>query len=114
MRTWQTLRDMYSSREYEMFISDKLGNDLSINDPERAERIHEAASFGTNGSTHAETIEDWREFLDLQKTYNPEWHEPEEKMACDLLPEQFEKITQEIDKCEKWHIDYDTINNQGL
>ena len=41
-----TLDQLINTDEFMMFISDKLGNDLFINDPDRADRIHEAAEFG--------------------------------------------------------------------
>ncbi len=52
-------------REWDSFISDKLGNNLLLTDPDRANRLHKAAENGADGSTHAEQIEDWREFLFL-------------------------------------------------
>ena len=49
------------SRYFETWQESHLGNDLFISDPERADRIHEHAEDGGDGSTHAEIIDDWRE-----------------------------------------------------
>ena len=107
MKTFRTLTEMYGSREYEYFISDKLGNDLFINDPDRAERIHEAAEWGTDGSTHQEIIEDWREFLELQKIIDPE---DEDTTAGDITQETYNNISSEIDGCEAWHDKNGSLN----
>src|SRR4030095_10743784 len=32
-----------------------------INEPERADRCHNAAEYGCDGKTHSEVIEDWRD-----------------------------------------------------
>lgn len=82
-----TLEDLYRSDEYDRFIGDRLGNDLFINDPDRADRCHRAARDGADGSYHAEVIEDWRAFLDTLE-----------------LPERVkDRINAEIDECEAWH-----------
>lgn len=110
MKSFKTLSEMYNSSEYEWFISDKLGNDLFINDPERAERLHDAAEFGTDGSTHAETIEDWRDFLNTLKVFDPEFDMDEDDditkldlSRYDILLETKETIEKEIASCEEWH-----------
>lgn len=89
-----TLDEMIRSREFEGFISDKLGNDLFISDPDRADRIWEYAENGSNGSTHAEVIEDWRDFLKI-------WDIPERCKAG---------IEKEIEECEKWHDKNGSLN----
>lgn len=58
-----TLNDMLNSEEFQAWLSDRLGNDLCINDPERAERLREYAEEGLDGSTHYEHISDWREYV---------------------------------------------------
>lgn len=82
-----TLHELTNSREFDSYISDRLGNDLFINDPERADRIHEAAKHGSDGSTHAEHIGDWRDFL----------------TTIDLPDADREAIETEINACEEWH-----------
>lgn len=88
-----TLKDMIDSTEFRAFIADKLGNNLFINDPERAERIEEQAEHGLNGSYHSEIIEDWREFLNIIR-----------------LPKKVKQnIEKEIDICEKFHENNGTL-----
>ena len=81
------LSAMLEMEELQMYISDKTGNDLFINDPERAERIHEAAEHGADGSTHAETIEDWRDYLSMADY--PDWLK--------------DRLGLEINEVELWH-----------
>lgn len=88
------LDELTRSRGFESFISDRLGNQLFIDDPERAARIYKYAASGSDGSTHAEHIQDWRDYLDL----------------LDLPDETKEAITAEIDKCEAWHEAAGTLN----
>ena len=89
-----TLDKIIRSNEYEAYISDKLGNNLFINDPERAERLHDYAEEGEDGSRHSEVIEDWLEFLDTLK-----------------LPESIKtNITNEIIQCRKYHMKNKTLN----
>lgn len=89
-----TINEMLNTPEYDAYISDKLGNDLFISDPDRADRIHEAAENGSDGSTHAEHIEDWRDFLNYYER----------------LPERCKDyLRAEIDQVEKWHEEHGTL-----
>lgn len=92
----KTVADLLAHHEFDGFISSKLGNDLFINDPERAERIHEYAESGGDGSTHAEHIEDWREFADMLFR-SLSWDEREE------IEPAYDALMAEIDACEAWH-----------
>jgi len=100
MKDFNSLQDMYESNEYQSYMADKLGNQLYISDPERAERLQEAAEDGCDGSTHQEQIDDWKEFLDTLRVNDPEIDEPGEG---DLTQQQYDKISSEIDDCEAWH-----------
>ena len=113
MKDFTTLSEMYNSREYQEFISVKLGNDLFINDPERAERIAEHAEDGINGSTHNETIEDWREFLESLNTFDPEYDDPEDIENYDITMDTYNAIKKEINETEDWHIKNGSINYTG-
>lgn len=97
--TFTTLEELYQSEGFDMFISDRLGNDLFINDPDRAERCYDAAENGADGSTHAEHIDDWRAYLDCFKVIDDEF--PEE--GGDITQAVYDAITKEIDDCEAWH-----------
>ena len=50
MKNYTSLDELIRSREFNDFQADLLGNDLFINDPERADRIHEASENGADGS----------------------------------------------------------------
>ena len=41
----KTLNDLIQSKGFDIFRGDKLGNDLFINDPERAERIPRSSNL---------------------------------------------------------------------
>lgn len=92
----ETLKEMYESNGYQSYIGDKLGNDLYINNPERAYRIHAADEDGCDGSTYAEGIGDWRDYLGTIEQY--------------LTKEAIEAITSEIDECEQRHADAGTLD----
>lgn len=90
------LSDMIDSEKYESFISDRLGNDLFINDPERADRIYEYAENGCNGSTHREAIEDYSAFLN--------------SIRRDIPERVFNRIEAEIEALQLWHEQNGSIN----
>ena len=106
----KTLSDLIQSDAFQMFQSDKSGNDLFINDPERAERIYDAASEGGDGSTHYENIEDMREFLDRLSIFDPDYEEPEAEKDFDIHFFDYANIAKEIDDLEKWHIENGSID----
>ena len=82
------LNEMLESRDWQDYESDLLGNDLFINDPDRADRIHEAAGFGGDGSTHGEHLQDWRDYVN----------------DCLEAPESVkESLLKEIQTTEDWH-----------
>jgi hypothetical protein len=110
MKDWKTLHDVVNSREYQMYTSDRLGNDLFINDPDRASRCHDAAVNGCDGSTHAEAIEDQREFLKALKIYDPEFDEYSSR--SDLTQEQYDALTAELDAVEQWHSEHKSLHTQ--
>jgi hypothetical protein len=103
MKSFKTLSEMYQSKEYYSFISDRLGNDLFINEPERAERINDYAENGCNGSMHSEVIGDWRDYLNTLKVYDPEYDDIEDIEKFDIAQSTYDFIEKEIDSCEDWH-----------
>jgi len=113
MKDFNTLSEMYNSREYQDFISEKLGNDLFLSNPERAERIAEYAEDGINGSTHNETIEDWREFLESLNTFDSEYDNPEDIVNYDITMDTYNIINEQINQSEQWHINNGSINDTG-
>lgn len=80
-----------------------------FNNPERAERVANAAEYGANGSTHAEIIDDWRNafktwvkydrrVMDIEcktRTYHYHNHEYPERFADAVLAH--------FDSVEQWH-----------
>ena len=92
----KTIDDLLAHPQWDGFIESKLGNDLFINDPDRAERIHDAAEDGCDGSTHAERIEDWRDFAEMLFR-SLSWDEREEVEPI------HDALLAEIDTCKAWH-----------
>lgn len=105
-----TLDAMIRSREFENYISSKLGNDLFINDPNRAERIADYAEEGGDGSSHAEIIEDWREFFETLKCFDPEFDDIEDIDRYDITLETKDAIEKEIQDCQDWHQENGTLH----
>jgi hypothetical protein len=100
-----TIDDLLNLRQWHSFIESRLGNDLFISDPDRADRMHEAAKHGADGSTHYETIEDWRDFArDLFRSLSMDDRDDEEK--------NYETLIAEIDSCEEWHNHNGSLHEQ--
>ncbi len=59
-----TLDDMIRSNGFQCWQSDNLGYDMYLSNPERKDRIEAAAEECADGSTHAEVIQDWRDYLE--------------------------------------------------
>jgi len=100
----KTVSDLISLSEYDSYISDKLGNDLFINDEERAARIAAAAENGADGSYHAEHLQDMRDFIsDCLKIFDTEYDDIEEIEKYDITDIQEKALSAEIDEIELWH-----------
>jgi len=112
-----TLRELLNSDGFQRFQESKLGNDLFIDDPDRADRIHEAAEHGCDGSTHAEHIDDWREYLSYLRSEvcreSCKLDDKEEDAAEAIINAWHDSISAEIDACEKWHSENGSLENQG-
>jgi hypothetical protein len=115
----RTINDLLSHPAWDGFIHDRLGNDLFLSDPDRAGRIYEAAKDGCDGSTHAEIIEDWRDFAETL------FRDVEYSILRDLdldLREEYmlegavtairDSLFAEIDACEDWHDKNGTLHEQ--
>jgi len=90
-----TLNDMLNSDSYQRWESVRLGNDLFINDPQRAARLYEYSEEGLNGSTHDEVIQDWRDYI----------------ADADLPDADKESLLAEVIAAEQWHIDNGSIDS---
>jgi hypothetical protein len=111
--SWQNVNDFLQSDEWQAYESSVYSNDLYISNPDRAIRCVEAAAkHGSDGSTHAEIIQDWRDFLSSLKVYDPDFDDPEDEADRDLTQEQYDKISADIDACEKWHDENGSLNQQ--
>lgn len=98
--------------------SNRLGNDLFINDPDRANRIHEAAEDGCDGSTHAEHLEDFREYAKeyfreiTDAAFNLEISD--ESAALDAEIEAAEQaLSDDLDALELWHEKAGSLHQQA-
>lgn len=112
-----TISELLALPEWDTFIESKLGNDLFISDPERAERIHDAAEDGCDGSTHAEVIEDWREFADqIQIDYTGYSFDLENEAEAEefdgILSARYDALMGDIDDCEAFHTKAGTLHEQ--
>jgi len=91
------LSEMLNTEDWQNYESDTLGNDLFISDPDRADRIHEAAKEGCDGSTHGEHIQDWRDYVN----------------DCLEAPESVkEAILKEIQETEDWHEENKSLDTE--
>ena len=111
----ESLSDLYNHPDFHPFPQ---SSDDWINDPDRMERCHEAAEHGVEGSTHAEVIQDWRDFLaTLESEHRRELKnqdKDESEIEADLatFEETLERITDEIDSCEAWHENAGSLHSQ--
>jgi len=102
----QTLKELYNHADFRPFGS---SSDDGITDPDRAERCHEAAEHGCDGSTHYEIMQDWRDFLsDLFRDYRRG-----NEITDDELDAIEESISAEIDACEAYHEDRGTLHEDA-
>lgn len=97
----KTVRDLLAHPRWDAFIGDKLGNDLFINDPERAARNADAAEHGEDGSTADEHCEDWREFAEILEREARRQCETDEQET--ELEEAADALDADIARVEKWH-----------
>lgn len=96
----RTIDELLTCPDYAAFAADKLGNDLFINDPERADRIAQAAEHGGDGSLHCEVIQDWREFADHVYDGIRRDAEDEDEHAIDRAQES---LAGDINDVEAYH-----------
>lgn len=110
-----TLGDMIRSKEwmyYEASVTDFQS--LILSDPDRANRMAEGSSDEGNGcdsSTHAEHLQDERDFLKMLKVFDPDFDE-EDDGDFDITKAQEEAISKEIDECEAYHEKQGTLNQE--
>lgn len=98
MQMFTTLQEMYSSKGFIDFLDSKLGNDLFINDPDRAERMENGEHI------YEDDIQDWREYLDTLKVFNDNEDDFDDFEKFDIIQEHYDNIENEINSCEEFHI----------
>jgi hypothetical protein len=109
-----TLNELISHPHFQPFGS---SSDDWINDPDRMERCNDAAEEGCEGSTHAEIIQDWRDFLSnlFDEKKRDLWNDLEDEEFDKALLELEEitaKIEDEIKTCEDWHFENGSLGDQ--
>jgi hypothetical protein len=103
-----TIADLLALPGWDAWQESTLGNDLFLSDPDRADRIHEAAEDGCDGSYHSEIIWDWRLFarhLEIEARHVL-WMADDEGEAERLeaeLERRVEALDAAIDECEARH-----------
>ena len=101
------LKTLLNSRFFDSFQADRMGNDLFLSDPGRAERCHKAAEHGSDGSTHAERLQDMRDGNEIaeREIYRAQFESlgfP--KFTAEALASALrEEIDGEIDDAVAWH-----------
>ena len=102
----RSLFDRFIQSEYfRGWLYAHLGNDLFISDPDRADRIYEAASEGCDGSTHYEHINDmrlaWRD-----------WQHDHEHKTGREHDRVFNAIEKYLDGVEAYHEKQGTLHQE--
>ena len=92
----KTLQDLLNSREYDAYRFGSSSDDW-LRDADRMARCDEAAKYGSDGSTHGELIQDWRDCL---------------RDCFDLDDDVINSINAEIDLCEQWHEEHGSLDQE--
>lgn len=94
MKQGLTLNDFIRSEYFEYWDSDNRSPGscgIILSDPERFDRMEEAAKNGSEGSTHREIIQDWQDCLDTLLNQNQ------------ITEADYNHIQDEINACYNWH-----------
>lgn len=86
--------------------------DMFLWDPDRAERMLSAAENGCDGSTHYETIEDWRRVLSDLTIIDDDDDDASDISAGIIRQEDYDALSEEIDSVEKWHYRNGTLHDE--
>lgn len=102
-----TLEELYNHPDFLPFGS---SSDDWISSPSRMQRCHNAAEHGADGSTHAEVIGDWRDFLIcLEHRATRGMHHPRVEAE---IERRASAIRAEIDACEEWHASAGSLHEE--
>lgn len=93
----ETIKEIINAPDFYPF---PRSSDEWINDPERMARVTDAAEHGTDGSTHAEIIQDWRDYAAAAYDDARRMAEEDELDELDRLEAELEA---ELDALEAYH-----------
>lgn len=96
----RTIQDIINAPDFRPFPQ---SSDAWINDPDRMERCTNAAEHGAEGSTHAEIIEDWREYARQKYRDARQSLDYGDEAGEARLDEAEAILDAEIDACERYH-----------
>lgn len=94
--------DTFIRSDYVQAFTSERDSDF-INEPERAERCHDAAEFGADGKTHAEVIQDWRDAFDALIRDRRAFNTPDRFVSAVLA---------HFDSIEQWHEKNGSLNQE--
>lgn len=100
MNTPRTIRDIINAPDFHPF---PRSSDAWINDPDRMERVTNAAEHGEDGSTHAEIIEDWREYSREKYREARRALDYDDEAGEARLDAEEAQLDAELDACEAYH-----------
>lgn len=93
-----TLSDMSCSNEFASYQSESIqGYGRTL---DRYTRCQKAAEYGADGSTHAEVIQDFRDYLNHLR------------LNREIPSRVYDSIESEIDACEAYHEQAGTLEQQ--
>ena len=81
------LNDMLQSNEYMAWHSDRMNN-LTHTSPDRSGRCMDFSEQGADGSFHAEIMNDWQNYLEVN---------------ANISERDYHEISIEIQDCWDWH-----------
>jgi hypothetical protein len=98
--------------------SERLGNELFISDPDRANRIWEAAEDGCDGSTHREHIQDFRDYAEElfrdagSELWRGDLTDEQDQELESALEAKLEAFETDADRLEEWHKNNGSLDEQ--
>ncbi len=93
------LAEMLKNQNFIVWQSDHINN-IAIDDPSRYNRCRKAAEHGADGSTHAEMMEDWMEFLEFHSD------------GLDISSGEYHRLLAEIHDLWDWHDKHGSLHEE--
>lgn len=107
MNTPRTIRDIINAPDFHPF---PRSSDAWIDDPDRMERCNNAAVHGKDGSTHAETLDDWRDYAREKYREARRALDYDDEAGEARLGEQEARLDAELDALEARHEQHGTLH----